>query len=111
MSDKRAVTTEAMKTLKARTGWGLMDCKRALELADGDIDGAAKALTESRRLRDGIPPSKNLFLCQPCRDGDHEWCRNRSEEYYCECDRNVRVETQVFGQREIPVRFTDPCWL
>ena len=39
-----AVTSEMIKTLRARTGAGVMDCRRALEEAKGDIDRAAELL-------------------------------------------------------------------
>lgn len=39
-----AVTTEMVKELRARTGAGVMDCRRALEEADGDFDRAAAIL-------------------------------------------------------------------
>jgi len=39
-----AVTTEMVKALRARTGAGVMDCRRALEEADGDFDRAAQIL-------------------------------------------------------------------
>jgi elongation factor Ts len=39
-----AVTTDMVKALRARTGAGVMDCRRALEEAGGDIDAAAEAL-------------------------------------------------------------------
>jgi len=41
-----AVTTEQVKTLRAMTGAGLMDVKRALEDTDGNIDKAAQLLRE-----------------------------------------------------------------
>lgn len=39
-----AVTTELVKELRARTGAGIMDCRRALEEAGGDIERAADLL-------------------------------------------------------------------
>lgn len=41
-----AVTTEQVKTLRAMTGAGLMDVKRALEDTDGNIEKAATLLRE-----------------------------------------------------------------
>ena len=38
------VSTEAIRMLRERTGAGIMDSKKALEAADGDIDDAAAAL-------------------------------------------------------------------
>ena len=39
-----AVTTELVKELRARSGAGVMDCRRALEEAGGDLDRAAELL-------------------------------------------------------------------
>jgi elongation factor Ts len=39
-----AVTTDMVKTLRARTGAGIMDCRKALEDANGDLDLAAELL-------------------------------------------------------------------
>ena len=39
-----AVTTEAVKELRARTGAGVMDCRRALEETGGNFDRAAEIL-------------------------------------------------------------------
>ena len=40
------ISTELIRTLRERTGAGIMDSKRALEAADGDIDRAEEALHE-----------------------------------------------------------------
>ncbi len=42
-----AVTAEAVKTLRERTGAGMMECKKALVEADGDLDAAAEAMRKS----------------------------------------------------------------
>ncbi len=39
-----AVTTELIKALRARTGAGVMDCRRALEETGGDLERAAELL-------------------------------------------------------------------
>ncbi len=39
-----AVTTEMVKELRARTGAGIMDCRRALEETGGDLDAAGGLL-------------------------------------------------------------------
>ena len=39
-----AVTTELIRTLRDQTGAGIMDCKQALEGADGNLDKAAETL-------------------------------------------------------------------
>jgi len=40
------ITADAVKELRDRTGAGFMDCKRALEEADGDVDAAVTLLRE-----------------------------------------------------------------
>ena len=40
------ITPERVKDLRQRTGAGIMDCKRALEEAEGDIDRAIECLRE-----------------------------------------------------------------
>jgi elongation factor Ts len=40
------ITAAAVKDLRERTGAGFMDCKRALEEADGDVEKAVLALHE-----------------------------------------------------------------
>ncbi|MFM8629314.1 MAG: translation elongation factor Ts [Candidatus Limnocylindrus sp.] len=42
-----AVSAEAVKDLRERTGAGFMDCKRALEEASGDVEKAVTALREA----------------------------------------------------------------
>ena len=42
-----AVTAEAVKTLRERTGAGMMECKKALVEANGDLDAAAEAMRKS----------------------------------------------------------------
>ena len=39
-----AITAADVKSLRERTGAGMMDCKRALQEADGDIEKAVEAL-------------------------------------------------------------------
>jgi elongation factor Ts len=41
-----SITADAVKELRDRTGAGFMDCKRALEEADGDLDEAVAILRE-----------------------------------------------------------------
>jgi elongation factor Ts len=62
-----AITAEAVKQLREKTGAGFMDCKRALEETDGDIDKAVALLRErgaaaaekkaGREARDGLVSS------------------------------------------------------
>ena len=48
-----AVTAKEVKALRDRTGAGPLDCKKALEQHDGDLDAAAQFLRE-KALKDGI---------------------------------------------------------
>jgi elongation factor Ts len=58
------ITAESVRELRERTGAGMMDCKRALEEADGDLDKAVVLLRErglaaaakkgSRDAREGL---------------------------------------------------------
>ncbi|MCK9198869.1 MAG: elongation factor Ts, partial [Bacilli bacterium] len=41
-----AVTAELIKTLRERTGAGMMDCKKALDSSNGDIEAAIDWLRE-----------------------------------------------------------------
>lgn len=41
-----SITTEMIKSLRERTGAGVLDCKRALEKAQGDLDKAIATLRE-----------------------------------------------------------------
>jgi elongation factor Ts len=62
-----AITAEAVKQLRERTGAGFMDCKRALEETDGDVDKAVALLRErgaasaekkaGREAKDGLVAS------------------------------------------------------
>ena len=40
------ITADAVKELRERTGAGFMDCKRALQESDGDVDAAVALLRE-----------------------------------------------------------------
>jgi elongation factor Ts len=61
------ITAEAVKVLREQTGAGMMDCKRALEEADGDIEAAVALLRErglaaaakraGREAREGVVAS------------------------------------------------------
>src|SRR5690242_848349 len=44
--DQLEVTAEQVKSLRERTGAGIMDCRRALVDADGDMGRAEKLLEE-----------------------------------------------------------------
>ncbi len=61
------ITADAVKELRDRTGAGFMDCKRALEASDGDVDRAVTMLRErglaaaakkaDREVREGLVSS------------------------------------------------------
>jgi elongation factor Ts len=61
------ITADAVRELRERTGAGMMDCKRALEEAAGDVDAAIALLRErglaaaakraSREAREGLVSS------------------------------------------------------
>ena len=44
---KKAVSAKEVAELRARTGAGMMDCKKALEESNGDMDAAVEALRKS----------------------------------------------------------------
>lgn len=48
-----AITAKEVKALRDRTGAGPLDCKKALEQHNGDLDAAAEFLRE-KALKDGI---------------------------------------------------------
>jgi hypothetical protein len=54
-----AITTEQIKELREATGAGILDCRKALEQADGDVSKALDILT-------GKGPG---YRCQACRPG------------------------------------------
>ena len=43
----QSITAEAVKTLRERTGAGMMECKKALVESGGDLDAAAEAMRKS----------------------------------------------------------------
>jgi len=46
-----AISASMVKELRERTGLGMMDCKKALVEADGDIDGAIEILRKSSGMK------------------------------------------------------------
>ncbi|EDP45745.1 translation elongation factor Ts [Rickettsiella grylli] len=44
------ITASMVQALRARTGAGMMDCKRALEASAGDLDRAAEAMRKSGQI-------------------------------------------------------------
>jgi len=45
------ITSSLVKELRERTGLGMMDCKKALEAAEGDIDKAIEDLRKESGLK------------------------------------------------------------
>lgn len=45
------ITAAQVQALRARTGAGMMDCKRALESVEGDLDAAAEAMRKSGQIQ------------------------------------------------------------
>lgn len=45
-----AISADKVKELREKTGAGMMECKRALEEAGGDMERAANILREKGRL-------------------------------------------------------------
>jgi elongation factor Ts len=54
-----AVTTDMIKTLRERTGAGIMDSKRALEASDGNMDKAAEFLRQQGLAKAGKKASRS----------------------------------------------------
>ena len=46
-----AVTAAMVKELRQRTGLGMMDCKKALEVVDGDLEAAIDELRKKSALK------------------------------------------------------------
>ena len=46
-----AITASLIKELRERTGAGMMECKKALVEANGDLDAAAEALRKSGQAK------------------------------------------------------------
>jgi elongation factor Ts len=71
-----AVTIDMIKALRERTGAGMMDCKRALQEKDGNLEaavdylrekGIAKAATKATRIAaEGLT---NVKFCEKCNKG------------------------------------------
>jgi elongation factor Ts len=48
---KKAISAKEVSELRQRTGAGMMDCKKALEETNGDMDAAVEALRKSGALK------------------------------------------------------------
>jgi elongation factor Ts len=47
----KTITAALVQELRARTGAGMMDCKKALQEADGDLEKAAEAMRKSGQIQ------------------------------------------------------------
>ncbi|HEV2290361.1 MAG TPA: translation elongation factor Ts [Gemmatimonadales bacterium] len=88
----KAVTPKDVSELRARTGAGMMDCKKALEETGGDMDLAAEYLrkkgiakAEKRAGRDAM---QGLIFLNAAEDGDF----GTMVELNCETDFVARTE-------------------
>ena len=58
------ITTELIKDLRARTSAGVMDCKKALEETDGNVEKAESLLKEKTlRVYSESCCKTNYYLC------------------------------------------------
>ncbi|HSC59062.1 MAG TPA: translation elongation factor Ts [Gemmatimonadales bacterium] len=88
----KAITPKDVSELRARTGAGMMDCKKALEETGGDMDQAAEYLrkkgiakAEKRAGRDAM---QGLIFLNAAEDGDF----GTMVELNCETDFVARTE-------------------
>ena len=58
----KAISTKDISELRARTGAGIGDCKKALEEANGDMNAAAELLRKK-----GIAKAEKRAGVTPCR--------------------------------------------
>ena len=65
------ITAKDVAALRAKTGIGMMECKKALVEADGDMEAAVKILREKAatdppvRYLLGLPPQTRLLRLAP----------------------------------------------
>jgi len=69
------ITTSLVKELRERTGLGMMDCKKALQAADGDIEKAIEDLRKESGLKAakkaGRTAAEGLVLTKIADDGSY----------------------------------------
>ena len=53
-----AISMESIKTLRESTGAGMMDCKKALEATNGDVEAAIDWLRENGVIKAGKKASR-----------------------------------------------------
>lgn len=68
-----AITAENVRELRERTGAGLMECKKALEAANGDINAAIEAMRKSGQAKAdkkaGRVAAEGVIICAASSDG------------------------------------------
>ena len=108
-----AITAKAVADLRAQTGAGMMDCKRALTEADGDVEAAIKWLREkgiaSAAKREGRAASEGYV-------GTYLHLGGKIGvlvEVNCETDFVARNDEFQGLARELAmqVAFSNPTWL
>ncbi len=60
-----AITAAQVKELRERTAAGMMDCKKALQEADGDMELAIENMRkngQAKAAKNGLKDSMNKFL-------------------------------------------------
>lgn len=69
------ISTAAVKELRERTGLGMMDCKKALDAAGGDMDQAIEDLRKASGMKAakkaGRTAAEGLVLCKVADDGSY----------------------------------------
>ncbi len=98
-----AVDPEMIKQLRERTGAGVMDCKRALEEAGGDLDKAVKIIEakglERAEKRAGREAGQGLIECYV-----HQGRIGAMIELNCETDFVARTEDFRKLAREVAMQ-------
>ncbi len=108
-----AITAKAVADLRAVTGAGMMDCKRALEQADGNAEAAVKWLREkgiaSAAKREGRAASEGYVAIYQHLGGKI----GVMVEMNCETDFVARNEEFQALAKELAlqVAFSNPQWL
>lgn len=78
------ISVQLVKNLRKQTGYGMMDCKKALTIANGDVDAAIQWLkTKPYRIGCGRLSTSRVSDCMFCTkevcdgeyDAESETCR------------------------------------
>ena len=90
------ITAAMVKELRERTGAGMMDCKKALQDADGDIEGAIEAMRKSgvakaAKKAGRIAAEGNIVIKQDVASGDLVILEVNSETDFVAKDENFRA--------------------